>query len=124
MEVLAVRGKASTVKQIADELIAAKGVKHGKLTLTTTGSDLPAQVADPERARARPPVQPTCPDRYLSGDEVSLGGRQLHLNSARRNSLSALKLTGLSTFDSLPTRTYVESHANDGIRHQGLELSQ
>ena len=42
MEVLAVRGKASTVKQIADELIAAKGVKHGKLTVTTTGSDLPA----------------------------------------------------------------------------------
>ena len=42
MEVLAVRGKASTVKRIADELIAAKGVKHGKLTVTTTGKDLPA----------------------------------------------------------------------------------
>lgn len=42
MEVLAVRGKASTVKRIADELIAAKGVKHGRLTVTSTGKDLPA----------------------------------------------------------------------------------
>jgi len=40
LEVLVVRGKAVTVKRIADELIAAKGVKHGKLTLTTTGKDL------------------------------------------------------------------------------------
>jgi len=42
MEVLAVRGKAKLVKKIADELIAAKGVKHGKLTVTTSGKDLPA----------------------------------------------------------------------------------
>lgn len=41
LEVLVVRGKASTVKKIADELIAAKGVKHGKLTVTSTGKDLP-----------------------------------------------------------------------------------
>jgi len=41
MEVLAVRGKAAIVKRIADELIAAKGVKHGKLTVTSTGKDLP-----------------------------------------------------------------------------------
>lgn len=41
LEVLAVRGKASKIKQLADELIAAKGVKHGKLTITTTGQDLP-----------------------------------------------------------------------------------
>jgi CopG family transcriptional regulator, nickel-responsive regulator len=41
MEVLAVRGRASAVKRIADELIAAKGVKHGKLTVTSTGKDLP-----------------------------------------------------------------------------------
>lgn len=39
MEVLAVRGRASAVKQFADRLIAAKGVKHGKLTVTTTGKD-------------------------------------------------------------------------------------
>jgi len=30
------------VKRIADELIAAKGVKHGKLTVTSTGKDLPS----------------------------------------------------------------------------------
>jgi CopG family nickel-responsive transcriptional regulator len=41
LEVLVVRGKASQIKLIADELIAAKGVKHGKLTVTTTGKDLP-----------------------------------------------------------------------------------
>jgi CopG family nickel-responsive transcriptional regulator len=42
LEVLVVRGKAELVKKIADELIAAKGVKHGKLTVTTTGKDLPS----------------------------------------------------------------------------------
>lgn len=41
LEVLVVRGKAGTVKKIADELIASKGVKHGKLTVTSSGSDLP-----------------------------------------------------------------------------------
>jgi len=42
LEVLAVRGHARTVKKIADELIAAKGVKHGKLTVTSSGKDLPS----------------------------------------------------------------------------------
>jgi CopG family transcriptional regulator, nickel-responsive regulator len=42
LEVLVVRGKAALVKKIADELIAAKGVKHGKLTVTSTGKDLPS----------------------------------------------------------------------------------
>ena len=41
LEVLVVRGQARTVKKIADELMAAKGVKHGKLTVTSTGKDLP-----------------------------------------------------------------------------------
>lgn len=41
LEVLVVRGKATQIKKIADELIAAKGVKHGKLTVTSTGKDLP-----------------------------------------------------------------------------------
>ena len=39
MEVLAVRGRADRIKRMADELIAAKGVKHGKLTVTTTGKE-------------------------------------------------------------------------------------
>lgn len=42
LEVLAVRGHAGEIKKLADELIAAKGVKHGKLTVTSTGHDLPA----------------------------------------------------------------------------------
>ena len=39
LEVLLVRGKASAVKRIADKLITSKGVKHGKLTVTTTGRE-------------------------------------------------------------------------------------
>ena len=42
LEVLLVRGKAAVIRKIADELISAKGVKHGKLTVTTTGVEMPA----------------------------------------------------------------------------------
>ena len=42
LEVLVVRGKASAIKAFANRLIGAKGVKHGKLSITTTGKDLPA----------------------------------------------------------------------------------
>jgi CopG family nickel-responsive transcriptional regulator len=42
LEVLLVRGKAALIRKIADALISAKGVKHGKLTVTTTGRDLPS----------------------------------------------------------------------------------
>lgn len=35
LEVLILRGSAGDVQHIADGLIAAKGVRHGKLTLTT-----------------------------------------------------------------------------------------
>ena len=40
LEVLVVRGKSRDVKKIADELIGVKGVKHGKLVMTTTGEEL------------------------------------------------------------------------------------
>jgi CopG family nickel-responsive transcriptional regulator len=40
LEVLVVRGKAAAVKKIADALISTKGVKHGRLTLTSTGVEL------------------------------------------------------------------------------------
>jgi CopG family nickel-responsive transcriptional regulator len=40
LEVLVVRGKARDVRNIADELIGVKGVKHGKLVMTTTGEEL------------------------------------------------------------------------------------
>jgi CopG family nickel-responsive transcriptional regulator len=42
LEVLLVRGKAALIRKIADALISAKGVKHGKLTVTTTGKDMPS----------------------------------------------------------------------------------
>jgi CopG family nickel-responsive transcriptional regulator len=35
LEVIVVRGKAATVRRIADALISMKGVKHGRLTLTS-----------------------------------------------------------------------------------------
>ena len=41
LEVLVVRGKAEVIKNIADSLTTAKGVKHGKLTVTTTGKNMP-----------------------------------------------------------------------------------
>jgi len=37
LEVIAVRGRASAVQRIADALVGTRGVKHGKLTATTTG---------------------------------------------------------------------------------------
>lgn len=40
LEVLAVRGKGGEVREIADRLIGTKGVKHGKLVMTTTGRAL------------------------------------------------------------------------------------
>jgi CopG family transcriptional regulator, nickel-responsive regulator len=40
VEVLVVRGKGADIKKVADTLIGTKGVKHGKLTMTTTGRGL------------------------------------------------------------------------------------
>jgi CopG family transcriptional regulator, nickel-responsive regulator len=40
LEVLVVRGKSVEVRRVADVLISTKGVKHGRLTITTTGSEL------------------------------------------------------------------------------------
>jgi CopG family nickel-responsive transcriptional regulator len=40
LEVLVLRGRGGAVRRIADELIATRGVKHGKLTVTSTGKDL------------------------------------------------------------------------------------
>jgi CopG family nickel-responsive transcriptional regulator len=37
LEVLVVRGPARAVRELADQLIAAKGVLHGELVATTTG---------------------------------------------------------------------------------------
>src|ERR1051325_11407031 len=40
LEVLVVRGKSVEVRKVADVLISTKGVKHGRLTITTTGTEL------------------------------------------------------------------------------------
>ena len=40
LEVLVVRGKSAAVRKVADALISTKGVKHGRLTITTTGRGL------------------------------------------------------------------------------------
>jgi CopG family nickel-responsive transcriptional regulator len=40
LEVLVVKGKASAVQKIADTLISTKGVKHGRLTITSSGAEL------------------------------------------------------------------------------------
>lgn len=40
LEVLIVKGKAKDIKEVADKLISIRGVKHGKLTTTSTGKSL------------------------------------------------------------------------------------
>jgi len=37
LETIAVRGKASQLKLLADQLIALKGIKHGKLVMSAAG---------------------------------------------------------------------------------------
>lgn len=40
LEVLVVKGPAAAVRKLADALISTKGVKHGRLTITSTGVGL------------------------------------------------------------------------------------
>jgi len=40
LEVLVLRGRASEVRKVADALISTKGVKHGRLTMTTSGAEM------------------------------------------------------------------------------------
>ncbi|MGI6546965.1 MAG: nickel-responsive transcriptional regulator NikR [Bacillota bacterium] len=40
LEVLVIRGRAAEARDIAQRLISIKGVKHGKLTLASTGNEL------------------------------------------------------------------------------------
>lgn len=40
LEVLILKGPGDRVRALSQRLISTKGVKHGKLTLTTTGQDL------------------------------------------------------------------------------------
>ncbi len=40
LEVLIIKGRASEAKKVAEKLISIKGVKHGKLTIASTGRGL------------------------------------------------------------------------------------
>ena len=40
LEVLVVKGKSAEVRKVADVLISTKGVKHGRLSLSTSGAEL------------------------------------------------------------------------------------
>ncbi len=40
LEVLVVKGKAEEIKKIGDRLVGTRGVKHGKISLTSTGKNL------------------------------------------------------------------------------------
>jgi len=40
LEVLAVKGSGAKIRTVADALIGTKGVKHGKLVMTTTGAEI------------------------------------------------------------------------------------
>lgn len=41
LEVLVIKGVVDKIKTVADKLISTRGVKHGKLTMTTTGKGIP-----------------------------------------------------------------------------------
>jgi CopG family transcriptional regulator, nickel-responsive regulator len=40
LEVLVLKGASKKIQSLADKLISIKGVKHGKLTMSTTGKEL------------------------------------------------------------------------------------
>jgi len=40
LEVLVVKGRSGEVRKVADVLISTKGVKHGRLTISTSGAEL------------------------------------------------------------------------------------
>ena len=40
LEVLIMRGASDEVRRTGEQLISTRGVKHGKITMTTTGTDL------------------------------------------------------------------------------------
>lgn len=41
LEILVMKGPAKTIKELGNKMISLKGVKHGKMIATTTGSKLP-----------------------------------------------------------------------------------
>lgn len=41
LEVIVLRGQCSVIRNLAEHMIGLRGVKHGKLTFTSTGQNLP-----------------------------------------------------------------------------------
>ncbi|MDW7759952.1 MAG: nickel-responsive transcriptional regulator NikR [Acidobacteriota bacterium] len=41
LEIVAVRGRPDDVRRLADSLLSVKGVKHGTLSMSSTGRDIP-----------------------------------------------------------------------------------
>jgi CopG family nickel-responsive transcriptional regulator len=41
LEVIVVRGSGTMIKSLADRILGTKGVKHGRLAITSTGVELP-----------------------------------------------------------------------------------
>ncbi|SHN72909.1 nickel-responsive transcriptional regulator NikR [Desulfovibrio litoralis] len=39
LEVIVLKGKGKDIRQLGEQIISCKGVKHGRLVLTTTGED-------------------------------------------------------------------------------------
>jgi CopG family transcriptional regulator, nickel-responsive regulator len=40
LEVVIMKGRSAELRQIADQILSLRGVKHGKFVITTTGKDL------------------------------------------------------------------------------------
>ena len=40
LEVVIMKGRSSSLRKIADQILSLRGVKHGKFVITTTGKDL------------------------------------------------------------------------------------
>ena len=40
LEVIIMKGRGADLRQIADQILSLRGVKHGKFVITTTGKDL------------------------------------------------------------------------------------
>jgi len=40
LEVIIMKGRSSSIRELADHIISLRGVKHGQLVITTTGRDL------------------------------------------------------------------------------------
>jgi CopG family nickel-responsive transcriptional regulator len=54
LEVLVVQGKGQVLRAFADQLVATRGVKHGKLTMTTTGQSVPSKQGQHDHHDAHP----------------------------------------------------------------------